>query len=293
MVNTSTMPHESRKRTLYVSDLDGTLLNGDSRISDTTRAILNDCIDKYGTMFTVATARTPATVVPLLKGVHINLPAIVMTGAAMWNLEEKGYRNVCTMPMAKIEQLHDICIANGINPFIYKRDGDMLSVYHHTDMTNKEREFISERQKSPFKHFSLHNDYHPGESIMLFAMAKYDKIKAVHSTITSMVDCEAVCYRDIYNHETGLLEVFETGSSKAAAIKRLATQVEAERIVVFGDNLNDISMMKIADHSVAMSNGVREAQNAASEIIGSNNEDSVARWIAHDIEAITIETIRY
>ena len=45
---------------LFVSDLDGTLLNKQSEVSQISRQIINDLIDK-GVKFTVATARTHAT----------------------------------------------------------------------------------------------------------------------------------------------------------------------------------------------------------------------------------------
>ena len=72
-------------KTLYVSDLDGTLLGEDSRLSAVTVATLNHVIGELGGLFTVATARTPATVVPLMSQVHSTLPFIVMSGAALWN----------------------------------------------------------------------------------------------------------------------------------------------------------------------------------------------------------------
>ena len=43
--------------TLYVSDLDGTLLNSDVKISENSKNIINTLIDK-GMNFTVATARS-------------------------------------------------------------------------------------------------------------------------------------------------------------------------------------------------------------------------------------------
>lgn len=84
-----------KKKTLYVTDLDGTLLGGDSRISNASAEMLTRLADA-GVMFTAATARTPATVQPLMRnvgqsvyidsdGVSQPLPVIVMTGAGMWN----------------------------------------------------------------------------------------------------------------------------------------------------------------------------------------------------------------
>ncbi|MDE7496728.1 MAG: HAD hydrolase family protein [Muribaculaceae bacterium] len=71
-------------KTLYVTDLDGTLLDAEGRVSARSAALLNEAIAD-GAAFTVATARTPATVAPLLADVDMRLPAGVMTGAALWN----------------------------------------------------------------------------------------------------------------------------------------------------------------------------------------------------------------
>ena len=53
---------------------------------------------------------------------------------------------------------------------------------------------------------------------------------------------------------------------------------------MFGDNLNDIPMMKVADRSVAVSNAFDEVKEHANEITESNDEDAVVRWIERDIE---------
>ena len=70
---------------------------------------------------------------------------------------------------------------------------------------------------------------------------------------------------------------------KAGAIAELAREVGARRVVVFGDNRNDIAMMQAADHSVAMGNAFPEVKAAASEVIGPNTADSVPRWIEADL----------
>ena len=60
-------------RTLYVSDLDGTLLNSHSIVSDASARMLNTAIAS-GAHFTVATARTPATAIHLLSEIDMRLP---------------------------------------------------------------------------------------------------------------------------------------------------------------------------------------------------------------------------
>ena len=69
--------------------MDGTLLGADSRLSNTSARIISD-LTRRGANITVATARTPATVEMILADAEPSLPAIVMTGAAMWCRDTKS-----------------------------------------------------------------------------------------------------------------------------------------------------------------------------------------------------------
>ena len=64
-----------KTRTLYISDLDGTLLNSNSIVTSHSVENINLLLQK-GMLFTIATARTPATVVPLLKQLQLDLPVV-------------------------------------------------------------------------------------------------------------------------------------------------------------------------------------------------------------------------
>ena len=73
--------------------------------------------------------------------------------------------------------------------------------------------------------------------------------------------------------------------SKARAVERLKQQVGADRVVVFGDSPNDLSMRKVADLFIAPSNAIEEVRHVADEVTLSNDDDCVARWIEKDIAA--------
>ena len=53
--------------------------------------------------------------------------------------------------------------------------------------------------------------------------------------------------------------------------------------MAFGDNLNDLPMMREADLSVAVSNAFEEVKQQADLVIGCNDTDAVPRWIAQDM----------
>lgn len=276
-------------KTLYVSDLDGTLLGEDSRLSAVTVATLNRVIGELGGLFTVATARTPATVVPLMSEVHAQLPFIVIGGSAMWNPVTGCYEHTRGISSATVDAVADVFARHGAHPFIYRRHGNsMLFTHHYGPLSPQEERFVAERQHLPLKRFLLDDhDYRHSddEALLIFSLNKYAVLKAIAEDLRATVPtCSVMVYHDNFDPSDGYLEIYAAGTSKAGAIREAAREVGAERVVVFGDNRNDIAMMQAADHSVAVGNAFDEVKAIASEVIGPNTEDSVARWIERELE---------
>ena len=71
-------------------------------------------------------------------------------------------------------------------------------------------------------------------------------------------------------------------SGKTTAIKALAetSGISLEDTVAFGDDLNDIEMLRLCGMGVAVANAIPEVREAAGEITLSNDEDGVAEWLA-------------
>ena len=286
-------------RTLYVTDMDGTLLGADSRVSVRSAALISE-LSRRGALITVATARTPATVVPLLDGTCTRLPAIVMTGAALWHLAGdrtparaagtgSHYSRLTFIPGAQEATIEATCRSCGLEPFVYtlpRGDSDILQVYHGAPALNKaEDAFYQERRALPLKHFNLSTPVPPhchSRKILYFAMGDAGAIFQAGKVLEQTTCCSVSYYPDIFNPRLGMLEVFAPGVSKAAAIRQLQADCGADRLVVFGDNLNDLSMMAVADLAVAVGNALPEVMAAAAVVTGPNTADSVAEFIAAD-----------
>lgn len=276
------------KKTLYVSDLDGTLLNSNSKLSDTTVEHLNDLINNRNIHFTVATARTPATVTTIMEKVNTRLPYIVMAGAAFWDNNNHEYSSVRIIDTKVISSLLDIFNDSYINPFIYRCHESCIYAHHIPHLTDNEQEFISERQIPSLKQMVFDNILTANDkdgAMLVMSMGDYVELRRIADEIDHCgIACTYMCYHDIFDQSQGFLEIYAQGTTKAAAIKQMAKEIDAERIVVFGDNLNDIPMMKIADCSVAVGNAFDEVKRFASEVTLTNNEDAVVRWIENDIK---------
>lgn len=275
--------------TLYVTDMDGTLLGADSRVSARSAEIISH-LSRRGALITVATARTPATVVPLLRDTYTTIPAIVMTGAARWLRFEHRFDRMTFVPAAEEAVIEDTCRRCGIEPFVYtlSAGGHIMQVYHGGHSLNKAEDgFYQERRGLDLKHFNLgcavpascHS-----RKILYFAMGEATAVFEAGRALEQSTACSISYYPDIFNPRVGMLEVFAPGVSKAAAIEQLRSDCGADRVVVFGDNLNDLSMMAVADVAVAVDNALAEVKAAAELVIGPNTADSVARFIEADFD---------
>ena len=275
------------RSTLYVSDLDGTLLNSRTLVSDKTAAILNRLIADHNLLFTVATARTPATVSTLMAGVKTTLPYIVMAGAALWDNERKQYSEKQAIDNSTVDALLQVYESYAIQPFVYRIHGNCINAHHSSQMTVGERSFIEPRVQTPLKRLITCGSRQADEmddAVLVYSMGDYVTLRAIADDIEQRgIPCTVMCYHDIFDHEQGYLEIYAQDTTKANAIRRLANTIGAKRIVVFGDNLNDIPMMKMADWSVAVGNAFDEVKACANEVIGINDEDAVARWIMQDV----------
>lgn len=280
-------------RTLYVTDLDGTLLDPSSRVPDESREILNSLIDR-GAMITVATARTPATVELLLDGLHAattpegrDIPAIVMTGAAYWNRRLRRYDYITLMSNHDSRIIRDAFRDAGINPFNYTLGAnEVLEVFHATPLSDREDAFYRERCNLPLKRFHIGQE--AGEdaaTVLYFAIGTPEKADILCRMVNDRTRCSAAWYRDIFNPEVAFMDIYAGSCSKANAVKDVARELGCGRIVVFGDNLNDLPMMRVADVAVAVENALPEVRDMASTVIGSNASDSVARFILDDFKA--------
>lgn len=272
-------------KTLYVSDLDGTLLQPDARLSDRTVELLNGAISD-GALFTVATARTPATVAPIMSRVSMNLPAIVMTGAALWHGDTGRYSRLRLFDPEAARRLLDVYESNGTPSFVYFLKDDIITIRHTGDLSALQTEFMDERSNTPFKRVEVAPD---GSSqmperlenvILFYSMLPNDIGERTYALTRDIPGVRAQYYHDIYGEQTAILEAFSSEATKAKAMRALAGRLGADRIVAFGDNINDLPMMQEADLAVAVANARPEVKEAADIVIGPNTADSVAKFIA-------------
>ena len=88
-------------------------------------------------------------------------------------------------------------------------------------------------------------------------------------------------FENLYSRTWHCLTIHYHKACKAQATREILDYkgFNVKNLVVFGDNLNDVNMFKMAQRSVAVSNSSDQIRKIATETIGSNEEDSVIKYI--------------
>lgn len=263
---------------LLVSDLDGTLLTSARTVSERTAGIINRFIAAGG-RFSVATARMAYGCDRLLADLDLNLPGVVMNGAALYDFASGSYLEVRSIPGGAVERAAAAIEDAGAGAFVYGvRDGRLTLGYtREEDLAWTQYNSARAQEALPaFTRLGYENWDRLGEIIYLAVVGDVPSMTATLAALGGVAGLSAHPYRNIY---TGLdcLEYSSPEAGKEAAVLRLKDLVGADRLAVFGDNTNDLGMMRLADVSLAPSTSVPEALDAADEVIASNDEDGVGR----------------
>lgn len=273
---------------LFVSDLDGTLLNKDQIISDYSKRELNRLINT-GVNFAIATARSPATVSEILDGINIKTPVVLMNGVIIYDIENKKYINVKEIDKDSVKEVIKILEEYNKTFFLYGIKDDYLWVYHKDFTYDFEREYYEERCNKPLKSFKKVESYLDvleDNQIVNFVFFENNETiaKELFDKIMNVQGVTGNCYKDIYNDGAYFLDVYNKDASKANGIKFLADYVDHSKVITFGDGENDIPMFEIADECYALENASEELKSIATKVIGNNNEDAVVKFLSERLK---------
>lgn len=267
-------------KTLYISDLDGTLLDSSAQIPEKTKQALNRLIAN-GMFFTVASARTVASVSKILEGIAVNVPAVLMNGAAVYDLSAGKYIKTESISDEGKRCLIDAVHECGISGFLYCIDGVLSTYYENVTSPNAEA-FIAERVIKYDKRFTHVESFEEclANNIVYFSVSdKAEKLEGARRQLEKCPDLHVEYYTDTYNEGFRYLEVCSKTVSKSSAVKFLKSTYKFGKAVGFGDNYNDLPMFDACEESCAVGNALPEVKARASKIIGTHTENGVAEYL--------------
>lgn len=273
-------------KTVYVSDLDGTLFNSEKRITKFTADIINKFIDQGG-LFAISTARMAYGCDQKLVALNLNIPCIVMNGACIYSFNEKKYIDVKTIGTEKVKEIEAILDEEDCNAFMYTYDKNALSIYYKTEAESKDVQYLSRRAQEECREIKKVDSFArtaKNRQVVYFALTgNKSKIQHVYNRVSRVQAIESVMYLNIYNGRH-CLEIFDAKANKAHALMNLRQMLKPDEIVAFGNKPSDIEMMKAADFCFAPENAVNEVKRIANRIIESCDNDGVAKYLKQKYE---------
>lgn len=267
--------------TLYISDLDGTLLQPDEKLSAQTESDLRGLI-AGGCNFTVATARTISTVAPILASVPLSLPFVLLNGALIYDPVNRVYVRKAVIDGDTVAAVSDIMHSHGVTGFCYTVENDIMLIYYENLDSPHHRAFHDRRVRDYGKKYIKISSFSLLSNSSVVHFMLYDshkKLFGVYNELRKLSGLHFEYYRDIYGSGLFFLEVCSDGAGKKNALLFLLSYLGCDRAVSFGDNMNDIGMFSVSAESYAVANAAAEIKAAASGVIGANTENGVTAFL--------------
>ena len=271
------------KELLYISDLDGTLLRPDSTFPDDYKKRLNRLID-MGLRFTIATARNYDSAHPILEGLNLNLPIILFNGVYLADfnsgnvLEHSNF-----IKLEVVQNMLELALPQDIDPFIYTF-GKKHQLYYLNATNLGSQAYIKSLEGDGRLCQIPHFNFRDEEKISGFLLIDtHEQLEPIYKTLNEKYSDHLNLYfaEDVSMKGYFWLQSFHQEASKGNMVETLAKKIHVslENVVVFGDYLNDLDMFHIAGHAVAMENALQEVKDSANEIIGSNAQGAVLKYL--------------
>ncbi|WP_207760720.1 HAD family hydrolase [Mycolicibacterium sphagni] len=259
---------------LIATDVDGTLLDDDERITQRTRRAVRAAVAS-GVQFVLATGRPPRWVPPVVEELGFAPMAVCANGAVIYDSAQDRIISARTLPVDVLAEIAEIAarVIPGVGLAV-----ERVGRSAHDSATPQ---FVS----SPgYEHAWLNPD---NTEVSIEDLLSAPAVKLLIRKAGARSSDMAVelakhigVQGDItYSTNNGLIEINPLGTSKATGVAEIAEPlgITAEDVVAFGDMPNDVPMLLWAGLGVAMGNAHPDALAAANEVTAPNTDDGLAR----------------
>lgn len=269
-------------KTLYVTDLDGTLLNTKDQIDEESIQIINGLVEQ-GMLFTYATARSLVSASVVTKGLSTKIPAIVYNGTFIMEPDSGKILSSNFFQQSHMEEVKRILTEHNIYPLVYSFSEGIERVRWLVGSENEgmNRYFSLRQGDKRFLPANSLEELYQGETFYFTCIGEQEGLQPAYEEISKSRAYHCTIQQELYRPEYWF-EIMPQGATKANAIKKLKKLWSCDRVVCFGDAINDVLMFLDSDECYAVSNAIPQLKEIGTGILGSNDENSVAKWLRDD-----------
>lgn len=263
---------------LFAIDMDGTLLNSDSKINPSAKEAIQQLNEK-GIKTVLTSGRVMSSIKYQSKDLNIDNPMIAANGALlMLNSQKKLYEY--PLEDSHIKDLVEFCQKHKFIYHFYDEDtfysnrldderlkhlkidtDDGLNYQCNISITEDPYEDLKQKEKPAYKILIGCLKSHP-----------YGEEKAV-KIIKEAFDDKLY----VTSSGPGAIEIMEQHVNKWEAVKYLSDQlgIKKDEIAAIGDSYNDLPMVKESKIGFAMGNGNEKVKEVADYVVTDNNSSGI------------------
>lgn len=224
------------RETLFVSGLDDTLLGSDELLSPFSKVELNRMIDS-GLKFTISTTRTPASLIEPMRDVRLNLPLIVMDGAALFDLKKNRYLHTVSIPSDLVESLYETICESGICWYANVIIDDVLIIYYSDTDDEINNSLVKTLKVSPYRNY-LKRALPLDEPVVYFMLLdKSEKINEFSDKLNHMSYAERLrinTYKSDDYEGYSYIKIYSRNANKSYMLDYLKQTTGLSKTVTFG-----------------------------------------------------------
>lgn len=269
VVNMARLPRKKNREILFVTGVDGTLLNKNGCLEPFSKVELNRLIQE-GASITIASEQTPASLLVAMEGINFRLPIIAMDGAVLYDIKEKQYLDCRSLSLETTEQVKDVFREMGLNCFINVLIQDVLLIYHGDFKNSIEKQMYRELRRSPYRNY-VYGELPKGQEAIYFLSVAQEEVADELERRLRTLDCreELLFLRDTSETPPGYchLKIYHKEATKQYMVERLKERLHMTHTVAFGSNKNDVSMLASADYSFAMHDATADVKRISDFIM--------------------------
>lgn len=266
------------KYRIIALDLDGTLLNQQKQILPESLAVLSQARQK-GVKVIIVTGRHHVAIHPFYQALQLNTPAICCNGTYTYNYQQ--HRVLSGNPLTKAQAIRvtELLHNRPIQSLMYIDDA---MVFEHQDDSISRWLAWSASLPEDQRPTMLHTDefetvINKADNVWKFATSS-ENINVLNHFV-SLVEQELGLSCELSSHNQ--IDLAQSGNSKGNCLRLWVESqgLTMDSVIAFGDNLNDVSMLKQVGMGVAMGNSSDEVKASANMVTTNNDVPSIANVI--------------
>lgn len=275
-VNNFHLPRKDENNFLFITKFDQILYKQKEGMTRFCQFELKNLLNS-NVPITVVTGRTPAFLEEHLKDIKFKLPIIAMDGAVLYDMNTQDYLDYRYIDFDIVQKIIKELDKLNLNYYVNTIFKGVMFTYHKDFKNIEEENLYKINKKSPYRHY-INDDSEIIGSVINISLIISDvdcgvvenTIKNIDGynnliTIKDSLDLnDGYFHFKIYNNET-------TNQSMNSMVKHLINTTPQNKIIVFGGDHNDISLIKSADYSYSIKNSSYDIEQLSDSIINCND----------------------